>query len=336
MSGTKGRPQRCRSCLGHPSDRLDQAASPCLARAHQRVAVSYVLDNWSYDPFLLIVAAIVLLHELGLHNLARRSRPERTRVRRRRSFLFYGGLVVLLFAVVSPVDYWADDYFFVHMLEHILIMFFSPILIVAGAPWLPLAFGFPVGLRRKVGRAVLIGAWARPLRAVGRLLMHGTVAVALFSLAMVIWHLPVLFDLAATNQDVHIWLMHASFFVTGVLFWLQIIPSHPIRPKLTTSGQIWAILFTNVVMIFLAMSLSIFTSSSWYPVYDHLPGISLSPFADQQIGAALLWVCGDFWALPALVALVARAVREQGGGSAFIDQILRGRVPMAIEDASRG
>ena len=194
--------------------------------------MSYVLDNWSYDPFLLVVAATVALHELGLRNLARRSVPSRIRTRRRKSLLFYAGLAVLLLAVVSPIDYWADDYFFVHMFEHILIMFFAPILIVAGAPWLPLAFGFPVGLRRTVGRAVLLGSWSRPLRAVGRFFMNGTVAVVLFCVAMVLWHVPALFDAAANNQVIHIWLMHASFFVTGILFWLQIIPSHPIRPKL--------------------------------------------------------------------------------------------------------
>ena len=295
--------------------------------------MSYIVDNWSYDPFLIVVAAIVLVHELGLRNLRRRSRPSRTAERRRTSMLFYAGLAVLLLAIVSPIDYWGNDYFFVHMIEHILIMFFAPILIVAGAPWLPLVHGFPVAVRRKVGRAVLLGAWARPLRAVGRFLTKGIVAVVLFNLVMIVWHVPALFDLAESNQDVHIWLMHASFFIAGVFFWLQIIPSYPIKPKLTTLAQIGAILSTNVVMIIMAMSLSILTASSWYSVYDHLPGITLPPFADQQIGAAVLWVCGDFWAFPALVVLIGRAIREEGNASAVVDRLLRRRATLAMREA---
>lgn len=289
--------------------------------------MSYLVRHWTLDPFLSVVGVVVVLHEVGLRNLARRSRPERSRLRRRRSLLFYAGLAVLLVAVESPVDYWASSYFFVHMIEHILIMFLAPVLIVAGAPWLPLIHSLPVSWRRRAGRSLLLGRWSGPLRAVGRFVASPAVAIASFNAVMVLWHVPALFDSGENNQAVHIWLMHGSFFVTGVLFWLQIIPSYPVRPKLSAGGRIWAILATNVVMIILAMSLSIFTSTSWYPVYDHLRGIRLSPFADQQIGAAVLWVCGDFWALPALVALVHQVISEEGGADAALDRLL-GRGPM--------
>ena len=139
---------------------------------------------------MIVVAVVVAWHEVGLARLARRSRHSRTVERRRRSFFFYGGLAVLLLAVVSPIDYWADDYFFAHMIEHILIMFFAPILIVAGAPWLPLVHAFPVAVRRRFGRAVLLGTWARPLRALGRFVTNGVFAVVLFNVVMVTWHLP--------------------------------------------------------------------------------------------------------------------------------------------------
>jgi len=290
--------------------------------------LSYLTEHWSYDPFLIVVTCVVALHERGLHNLARRSRPQSTRARRARSLMFYGGLALLLIAVDSPIDYWATYYFFVHMIEHILIMFFAPILIVAGAPWLPLVHGVPVGIRRRVMRALLLDDWSRPLRALGRFLTSGWLAVVLFNVTMVIWHVPALFDLAETNQDDHIWLMHASFFAIGTLFWLQIIPSHPVKPKLGTGSQIAAILATNAVMIFLAMALSVFTDHSVYPVYDHLPGITMSAFASQQIGAAILWVCGDFWAYPALVVLLRRAAADEGGASALFDKVLHVSSPL--------
>jgi cytochrome c oxidase assembly factor CtaG len=297
--------------------------------------MSYITAHWSFDPFVIVAAVLIVLNELGLHRLRRRSRPERARQRRKRSFAFYGGLAMLLLAVDSPIDYWADDYFFVHMIEHILIMFFAPILIVAGAPWLPLIFAFPVKVRRAVGRAVMLSSWARPLRAVGRFLANGLVAVVLFNFVMILWHMPAAFDLAESNQVVHIWLMHSSFFIAGVFFWLQIIPSHPFTPKLSTTGQIGAIVGTNVVMFVLAMALSIFTTSSWYPAYDHVPGVTLSPFADQQIGAAILWVCGDFWAGPALLAVIRRAIDEEGSTSALLDKMLRHRSMPELPEVPR-
>src|SRR5262249_49989552 len=159
-------------------------------------------------------------------------RPERTRERRRRSLLFYAGLAVLLLTVASPIDYWADGYFFVHMLQHLLLMFAAPTLVVAGAPWQPLLDGLP----GRTGRAVTPGAlrptWSRPLRAAGAFLLRPWVSVALFNAVMILWHVPEPFDLAADDQAVHIWLMHGGFFAAGVLFWLQLIPPPPFPPPL--------------------------------------------------------------------------------------------------------
>jgi putative membrane protein len=284
--------------------------------------MSYLTSHWSYDPFLILAIVVAAWHEIGLRRLARRSRPGRTRERRLRSLWFYLGLAVLLIAVESPIDYWADDYFFVHMIQHLLLMFAAPTLIIAGAPWQPLLDALPGRSGQSVTRGVLTGGWSRPLRALGSFLLRPWVSVALFNAVMLVWHLPGPFDLAERNQAVHIWLMHGSFFAAGVLFWLQFIPSPPFRQKMPLLSQAGALLVTNVIMIGIAMALSIFVSHSVYPVYDHVPGVSLPPLADQQIGAAILWVCGDFWALPTMIVIVRRMMSTEGSLSAALDAIL--------------
>jgi putative membrane protein len=284
--------------------------------------MNYLTNHWSFDPFLILAIVVAVWHEIGLWRLARRSRPERTRQRRLRSLWFYAGLAVLLLAVQSPIDYWADDYFFVHMIQHLLLMFAAPTLIVAGAPWQPLLDALPGRSGQSVTRGVLTGGWSRPLRAVGSFVVRPWVSVALFNAAMVVWHLPGPYDLAERNQVVHIWLMHASFFAAGVLFWLQFIPSPPFRRRMPLLSQAGALIVTNAIMIGIAMALSIFASGSVYSVYDHVPGVTLPPFSDQQLGAAILWVCGDFWAMPTMIVVVRRLMSTEGSVSAALEAIL--------------
>ncbi len=284
--------------------------------------MNYLLDHWSFDPFLILAVLIAAWHEVGLARLARRSRPERTRQRRARSWWFYGGLAVLLLAVESPIDYWSDSYFYVHMIQHLLLMFTAPAMIVAGAPWQPLLDGLPGRIGKDATRAVMTGGWSRPIRAVSRFVLKPWTSITIFNAVMVFWHLPGPYDLAVRNQIIHIWLFHGSFFLAGLLFWLQFMPSPPFRITFSRPAQMLALLLTNIEMWILAMSMSIFSSSSWYTVYNHVPGVVLPPFADQQIGAAILWVCGDFWAIPAMVYVIRRLINEDGDVGSAVDRIL--------------
>jgi putative membrane protein len=284
----------------------------------------YILDNSSFDPFVIIVAVVVCWHEIGLWRLSRRSRPERTRERRIRSLWFYSGLAVLLIAVDSPIDYWSSSYFMVHMVQHLLLMFAAPSLVVAGAPGQPLLDALPGRSGQAVTRSVLTDGWSRPVRALFRFLTGPIVAVLLFNAVMVAWHIPALFDLAESNQAVHIWLMHGSFFGAGVLFWLQFISSPPFRSRMPPLGRIGALLATNLVMIVIAMALSIFATHSVYSAYDHVPGVTLPPFADQQIGAAILWVCGDFWAMPTMIITIRKLLADEGGVGTALERFIAG------------
>jgi cytochrome c oxidase assembly factor CtaG len=297
--------------------------------------VSYLDQHWTFDPFLIIAIVVVIWHEVGLARLARRSRPERTKERRLRSIWFYCGLSVLLIAVQSPLDYWAGAYFFVHMIQHLLLMFAAPSLIAVGAPWQPLLDGLPGRSGKTATREVMTAGWTAPLRAVGGFLLRPWVSVTVFNVVMVVWHLPGPFDLGERNSAVHIWLVHGSFFAAGVLFWLQFIASPPFRIKMSSVSQAVALLATNCQMWVLAMAMGFLSSTSWYSVYSHVPGVTLPPFADQQIGAGILWICGDFWAIPTMIFVIRRLMSEDGSVGAAVDRIL-GRGSARYNWANRG
>lgn len=282
----------------------------------------YLTHHWTFGPYLVIAVAVAGWYAIGLRRLPKPVGTAEARQRRRQQQMFYGGLAMLVIATESPVDYWGYDYFFVHIIQHLLLMFAAPSMLVAGAPWRPLLgdrLTSPAGLAGTISRGLL-----RPW-----------VGIAGFSVVMVAWHLPGPFDLADQNRMVHIWLMESSFLLAGVLFWLQFIGSPPVRIRMSPISQATALLITNCVMWVLSMAMGFLTSTSWYSVYNHIPGITLPAFADQQIGAGILWICGDFWAVPTMVFVIRKLMAEDGSVSSAVDRIL-GRGSSRYNWANRG
>ncbi len=298
--------------------------------------MSYLVHHWSASLFLVVALVAAAWYEIGL---ARMSPAARAAHRGVRSALYYSGLAVLVLTTCSPVAYWAYDYFFMHMVQHLLLMFAVPTLIVAAAPWQPLAAAFrgdaatlgsPEGTSVQAGdaependEAAGIQPEARPgpIAAILRAPLRPWVSVAIFNIVMIAWHLPGPLDLAERNDAAH-YLMYCTFVVAGVLFWLQFIGSPPFRMRMHPASQAGALLLTNVIMWVLAMALGILTSNSWYSAYSHIPGVTLPPFADQQIGAGILWICGDFWAVPAMIIVIKRLIAEDGSLQSAIDRML--------------
>lgn len=305
--------------------------------------MTYLTANWGYPWFAVLMLALIGLHERGLRSLNRRSTKAHARRRRRRLWFSYWGLVVLALSVSSPLQFWAMEYFWVHMLQHVTVMLAAPALYVAGAPWLPLVHALPVGPRRRLLRRIFVRPTRHPLRPLFAFLVSPALGVIFFNFVMVFWMLPVFFNPIMTRPDLHVGLMLSTFFVSGLLFWIQFIPSAPLRPKLSPYAQVGSLLATNLIMTVIAIIISFLVSA---PSYDFgatmmnmgsmsMPVITLNRLADQQIGAAILWVCGDFWCFPALTGAVRRLMKD-GDGPQVMDRLIRGHRTMSVEEFRRG
>ena len=255
-------------------------------------------ENWPVSWLLYVLVAAAFLYALG----GRRS----VRTNRLRSAAFYGGLVTLALSVASPLDAYSDRLFWAHMTQHVLLTMVAPPLLLLGRPWPRLLKPLSPSVRRPVVRTMFVGATLEPVRRIGRRLARPLPSLVAFSVVLLGWHLPALYDLTLRNVFVHD-LEHMLFFSTALLVWMHLIPSAIPRPKLSDGQRVAYGTAALLVSWVLAVVLG-FAPSPVYGVYAALasrPG-GLSALSDQQIAAGIMWVPAS---IPFLIAIFVAAYR---------------------------
>lgn len=276
---------------------------------------------WQVTPLGVVALLSGITYEMGLRWLAYRQTPEHRRQTRRRSMVFYSGLLGLILVSSGPLERWGMEWLSVHMIMHVIEMFFLPPLLIMGAPSVPMLFALPVDSRRRLLRSFYRSPSMWWLRGLVAVLTNPIVAIVLFNFVMVLWHIPVVFDWASWHGWVMNWLMAPSFVIAGLLFWRVILPSHPWPARGSTRVQIAGIVATAFEMLVLAMAMSIFSKGPWYSMNVLMEG-SAAALRDQRWAAGILWVCGDFWAVPALILIAMRVSASSGGVSASLERAL--------------
>ncbi len=190
------------------------------------------------------------------------------------------------------------------MVQHVVLIEVAAPLIVWSRPWSRLWRPFPLSLRRTIARGVARGAWAAPLRAAGRGLAAPTVAFVLMNGALVLWHVPALYDAALAHPFVHE-LEHFAFFATALLFWAHLLGDGPFRARLSLPAR--AAYAIGAMLVGWGLAVVIATAET--PLYSHYADLATRPLgisalADQQLAAGIMWVPASVpWVVVAIVCV---------------------------------
>jgi cytochrome c oxidase assembly factor CtaG len=248
------------------------------------------LTSWTWDPAqLLLIAAAAFLYYRRAHTLAARGTPVPTW----RRLVFALGLALAFLAVASPIhELGEQEFFFVHMLQHILLGDLAPLCMVAG-------------LTGPILRPVL----AIPLFQRLRFLAHPLVAFPIWAVNLVLWHLPFAYQGALHHSAVHA-VQHILFFTCGCLMWAPVVEVLPAPEWFGTGMKLGYIVAVRIVETILG-NVFVWSGGVFYHYYEHpVERWGISAHADQGIAGGLMMIEGSIVTICALAWLFLRLGSE--------------------------
>jgi putative membrane protein len=228
-----------------------------------------------------------ILYVLRVHRLAGTSRA----VPGWRRACFLGGLCLIVVTVTSLGSI-ADELFWAHMVEHLVIGDIGTLLLVLGLTGPVIA---PVLRIRFFDRL--------------RVLANPLVAFPLWAVDLYLWHVPFFHEAAVRHDGVHA-LQHFSFVMFGANMWMALLGPLP-KPawfgNLAKLGYILAVRFTGAIL----GNVLVFGGHIFFPIYaagERAHGITSG--GDQNAAGAVMMVEGSILTLILFGWLFMRTATE--------------------------
>jgi putative membrane protein len=215
---------------------------------------------WSWNPEVLVLVPLLA----AAYVLAVRRVPTPGW----RIACFASALALLVAVGVTPVHTLGMHYLLtVHLLQNVVLAEWAPLLVVLGIP------------------PALAATLARP--GAVRALTHPAVALPLWLVNYMVWHLPWIYDAALERPGSLLHVEHACYLVTGVLMWWGVVQDEPHElGEGARAGYVFAA-FVLGSPIGLVLALVPDAIYDFYVEAEHRVW-GLSPLEDQQLGGILM------------------------------------------------
>lgn len=262
---------------------------------------------WTLDPLGL---GLVILGGWTYWLGTRRLRGEGVRLPAWRQAMFGAGLLVIFLALISPVHALSEQFFLVHQGQHLALRVLAPVLLLLGAPVLPLIMGLRAW---SLGSAVSSLLSRRTVRRSLWTLTHPVPAIAMFLGVLLLWQLPGPHDLAVRSGGMH-FLMHLTMFGSGLFFWWLVVDPFPFPSRI---GYGMRLLYLGIAVIPNAL-LGLVITLSRVPLYgaygERAPSFTMDAVHDQRWGGLITWLPMEISLLVAGAIIFAIWYRQETAG----------------------
>lgn len=284
-----------------------------------------LLTSYHSNPLWdVLVVGLLAAYLAGVHALHRRGEPG---IGWYRVVSFVLGLMLLVLSVNTAIETYSHVLFYMHMIQHLLLIMAVPALLVAGSPLTLLVRSAQGERRARIQRALL----SRPVT----VLTFPLTGVLVYSAVIVLTHLTSFMN----QMMVHPWLHqaeHGIYLVAGYLFLISILGNEPIRwhpPYLV-----------RLIVLFLSMApetvvglVLLQADHELFPAYAAVQrSWGPSPLEDLNRGGGIMWAFGDglmmAFIVGVVIAYISHSASNETAGT-WLEGIRRAQLSSRLDAA---